>query len=52
MNILDNYLYCRERIAFELYEKTKVDEKGEATYRLWRKKIEKDPHAQRFIHYF
>ena len=41
-----------ERAAFELFEKTKLDEKGEMQFRLWRQRIEKDPAAQRFIAYF
>jgi hypothetical protein len=41
----------RERAAFDLYEKSKVDSKGEVGYRLWRENIEKDPQAQRFIPY-
>jgi len=40
-----------EREAFKLFEKTKVDQKGEAGYRLWRDQISKDPEAQKFIPY-
>jgi hypothetical protein len=35
-----------EREAFALFEKVKIDQKGEAGYRLWRQQIEKDPAAQ------
>ena len=35
-----------EREAFKLYEKLKIDQKGEAGYRIWRESIDKDPHAQ------
>ncbi len=34
-----------EREAFALFEKVKIDQKGEAGYRLWRQQIEKDPAA-------
>ena len=40
-----------EREAFALFEKVKIDQKGEAGYRLWREGIEKDPEAQKFIPY-
>ena len=40
-----------EREAFALFEKIKIDQKGEAGYRLWRESIEKDPEAQKFIPY-
>ncbi len=40
-----------EREAFKMYEKVKIDQKGEAGYRLWREGIEKDPEAQKFIPY-
>ena len=42
----------KEREAFKLFEKIKIDEKGEAGYRLWRENIEKDPETQKFIPYF
>jgi len=35
--------------AFKLFEKIKIDQKGEAGYRLWRDQIESDPQAQKFI---
>ena len=41
-----------EREAFKLYEKLKIDQKGEAGYRLFREKIERDPEAKKFIPYF
>ena len=41
-----------EREALKLYEKIKVDEKGENGFRLWRERIETDPAAQRLIGYF
>jgi hypothetical protein len=34
-----------EKEAFALFEKIKMDSKGEAGYRLWRESIEKDPAA-------
>lgn len=34
-----------EREAFKLFEKLKIDQKGEAGYRLWRQQIDKDPAA-------
>ncbi len=34
-----------ERMAFQLFEKLKVDQKGEAGFRLWRERMEKDPGA-------
>jgi len=40
-----------EREAFKLFEKMKVDQKGEAGYRLWRDQISKDPETQKFIPY-
>ena len=40
-----------EREAFALFEKMKIDQKGETGYRLWREGIEKDPEAQKFIPY-
>jgi hypothetical protein len=42
----------REREAFKLFEKLKVDQKGETGYRLWRDNIEKDPEAQKYLPYF
>ena len=42
----------QEREAFRLFEKMKVDQKGEAGFRLWRQQIEKDPAAQQFLPYF
>jgi hypothetical protein len=33
----------QEREAFKLFEKLKIDQKGETQYRLWREGIEKDP---------
>ena len=41
-----------EREAFALFEKLKIDQKGEAGYRLWRDNIEKNPEAQKFLPYF
>ena len=40
-----------EREAFKLFEKLKVDQKGEAGYRLWRDQISKGPQAKLFIPY-
>ena len=42
----------KELEAFKLYEKIKIDEKGEAGYRIWRESIEKDPQAQKFLPFF
>ena len=42
----------QEREAFALFEKVKVDAKGETGYRLWREGIEKDPAAQQFLRHF
>ena len=42
----------QERESFRLFEKIKIDQKGEAGYRLWRDQISKDPAAQQFIPYF
>ena len=36
----------QEREAFALFEKIKIEQKGDAGYRLWREGIEKDPQAQ------
>ena len=41
-----------EREAFKLFEKLKVDQKGEAGYRLWRDQIIKDPQANKFLPFF
>jgi hypothetical protein len=41
-----------EREAFKLFEKLKVDQKGEAGYRLWRDQINKDPQANKFLPFF
>lgn len=41
-----------EKEAFKLFEKLKVDQKGEAGYRLWRDQISKDPQTKVFIPYF
>ena len=41
-----------EREAFALFEKLKIDQKGEVGYRLWRDGIEKNPEAQKFLPYF
>jgi hypothetical protein len=41
-----------EREAFALFEKVKVDQKGETGYRLWRERIEKDPAAQQYLRHF
>ena len=41
-----------EREAFALYEKLKIDQKGEAGYKLWRDQIEKDPAANQFLPYY
>ena len=38
-----------EREAFALFEKVKIDQKGEAGYRMWRQQIEKDPAAQQYL---
>jgi hypothetical protein len=45
------FLIHSEREAFLLYEKLKIDQKGEAGYRLWRDNIDKDPEAQKYIPY-
>ena len=41
----------QEREAFKLFEKLKVDQKGEAGFRLWRERMEKDPGARQFLPY-
>ncbi len=41
-----------EKEAFKLYEKLKIDQKGETGYRVWREGIEKDPQAQLYLPYF
>lgn len=40
-----------EREAFKLFEKLKIDQKGETGYRIWRESIDKNPEAQKFIPY-
>ena len=45
-------MFNREREALKLFEKIKLDQKGETGYRLWRQQVEKDPEAQKFIPYF
>ena len=42
----------QELESFRLYEKVKIDQKGESGYRLWRDQIEKDPAAQQFLTHF
>ena len=42
---------AEEREAFALFEKVQLDKKGEAGYRLWRERIEKDPAAQQYLPY-
>jgi hypothetical protein len=41
-----------EKEAFKLFEKLKIDQKGEAGYRLWRDQISKDPQSKILIPYF
>jgi hypothetical protein len=38
-----------EREAFKLFEKLKVDQKGEAGFRLWRDQIENNPETKKLV---